>query len=81
MLRPCARRCLQPAEELSLPHLVAYARLALAKFGLQYHPSTPGPADGSPAHDSATGQRSACGHVHPLFGPFQGHACGKIGCH
>ena len=51
----CKPRCQQRAEELQLPHLVAYARLALAKFGLQYHPSTAGPADGAAAHDTATG--------------------------
>jgi anaphase-promoting complex subunit 5 len=29
------RRCLQRALELKLPHLVAFSRLALAKFDLQ----------------------------------------------
>ncbi|KAK9811686.1 hypothetical protein WJX72_008344 [[Myrmecia] bisecta] len=31
------RRCLKRAQELQLPHLVAFARLALAQFGVQHH--------------------------------------------
>jgi len=36
-----ARRCLRRGEELRLPHLAAYARLALARFALQHRLAPP----------------------------------------
>ncbi|KAK9821856.1 hypothetical protein WJX74_005846 [Apatococcus lobatus] len=35
------RRCLRRARQLQLPHLVAFAQLALAKFALQHHLQPP----------------------------------------
>ena len=52
----CLCRCLQRAEEeLQLPHLAAYARLALANFGLRHHPSPSGGGNAeAPASSSQT---------------------------
>ncbi|KAL4854908.1 Anaphase-promoting complex subunit 5 [Chlorella vulgaris] len=49
------RRCLRRSEELQLPHLVAYSRLALARFQL-LHPHQPPPAAGT---DDGSGAAAA----------------------